>query len=868
MKFTSVFLSIIVIMITLASCSSGTSTLSTAPNGFIHPFTGGEPREKVALVEWDFCQDKTGKGSPSLPPADTQWTELTIPHVFRQSGLDDYSAGWYRQIIKARKSDREKRFYLFLEGAASVKDVYVNGQHIGQHKGAFTAAAFDLTPAMKFGQDNEVILRVSHLRDEAANCLSKSNLYYTNGGLYRRAWLIKTGAVHIYPDMGSTGVYLTGKDITAEKAALEAKTYVRNPLDKDVEVSIRYIVKDVYGKECNRFNADAKIPAGSIQPVTASAIVKNPKMWDVAKPNLYTVSTELLVNGVRTDAIIERTGFRTIEMKDKSFIFNGKDLIVRGVCKHHQNEHQWNAMTDEQLHEEWDWMSDLGVNMARLAHYPHTRLEYSIADERGIVVWAENGLAGQRWDRKPVTEEIEPTPDGERITREMVRQNWNHPSIIFWSSGNETFQEVASRYVEVIREEDNTRLITYASAGEKPDADFVAGNTYQGWYYAHYMDFQQGNEFCSETGSGCWPSHHIPYGTIKWRVDHFEPEEYTEMFAEFRLQTVFRNNIKGHPMFLWWNMREFYNKKFKGNRNTKGIVTLNGMPKDYYYLFQSFLRPDYPVLHLCGRHHFYRRFEPDNGIKAYSNAAEVELFVNGVSQGKKKNGDYVQPDSVKKVDNKDVTVTGVKIDNVFFWKATLKPGRNLVEVRDNRGLSKPMIIYQKASEGKLPVPKDSLVVNLTSSNDNNPAIFIDRPVEAQGPFYSEVDGSSDNTFDVLPEPVKGSCWITTKRLSESQNKTDLSFKVTKLAMVYVMHSTGTSPAINLQKPKKSIIDVAKAFDEGLTKAGFEDTGIKGIWRGHDCWFADYALWSQKAKAGDVINVPGQTLDYVILIKPL
>ncbi len=188
----------------------------------------------------------------------------------------------------------------------------------------------------------------------------------------------------------------------------------------------------------------------------------------------------------------------------------------------------------------------------------------------------------------------------------------------------------------------------------------------------------------------------------QWKVDHFESEEYAQMFAEFRFQTIFRNNPDGHKMFLWWNFREFYDRKFKQNRNTKGILTLAGMPKDYYYHFQSFLRPDHQVLQLCGRHYFYRQFDPTNGIKAYSNAESVELFINGASQGIMKNGDYVLPGTEKNPNAEEkiisvgdlgqdggdsgekVKVAGIVVNNVFFWKAKLAPGRNVVEARDNR----------------------------------------------------------------------------------------------------------------------------------------------------------------------------------------
>jgi len=830
-----------------------------------------DSREKISLQTWQFTQDTSPELSAMVIPQDAEWTELTIPHAYRLSGLHEQSAGWYRRTLKAADSEKDLCFYLFLEGAGSVADVFVNGQHIGQHKGAYTAAAFDLTPAIKFGQNNDLIVRVTNRDKEAANCLSQSNLFYTNGGLYRPVWLIKTNAVHIYPDMGSTGVYLTPKNITREQADLEVKTYVRNSTAEPADVAVRYTVTGPDGNKVVVFGTNAVIAASATQPVVVTTPIPVIKLWDIYQPNLYTVQTEVLVDNKVVDALTEKTGFRTIKMQDNKFVLNGKELLSRGVCKHHQNEHQWNAMVDEQLREEMEGMVDLGCNTVRLAHYPHRRLEYSMADEQGIAIWAENGLAGQKWDSGAMLErETEPTKDGERITREMVRQNWNHPSIIFWSSGNETYQEVASHYADIIRREDDSRLITYASAGERPaNVDFVAGNTYQGWYNDHFTDFKNlpQNAFISETGSGSWITHHIPYGTVRWTVDRFEPEEYNELVAEFRFQTVFRNNPSGHKMFLWWNFREFYNKKFKGNRNTKGIWTLAGMPKDFYFLFKSFMNEDAEVLHLCGRHHFYRQFAPDNVIKVYSDADEVELILNGQSQGTMKNGDYRHPDTTKRVNNRNRTVEGVVINNTFFWKSPLKPGKNVIEVRDNRGNTDSMIIYQKAEDGSNPVPKGSLVTNLTSSNDNNPAVFIDRAVESQGPFYTEVDGSSDNTFDWLPKEVESSRWIATKRLSDDDNETDLSFTVTKRATVYVMHATGTFPVHTLDEPDEDMMQAAAALKQDLMASGFKDTGIITTWRRHNCWLGDCGLMKKTVKAGETVSIPGQILDYVVLIKP-
>ncbi|HEY4759819.1 MAG TPA: glycoside hydrolase family 2 TIM barrel-domain containing protein, partial [Thermoguttaceae bacterium] len=343
------------------------------------------PRESIPLTTWEFVEDTETSAMAVQPPKTAQWKQITIPHVFRQSGLPDDSAGWYRQTITLTEADRNRRVYLVLEGAASAKDVFVNGQFIGRHKGAFSASAFDLTPVLKIGQANTLDVRVSNRESEAQNCFSRSGLYYVNGGMFRKAWLVKTGEAHIFPDMGSSGVYLTPGNITEASADLSARTVVRNPLASSVEVLVRHFVTDPSNTACAQFETKQTIPAGETATVKAVEKIPHPKLWDIGQPNLYTVRTEINVGGQLSDAVTERVGFRTIAIKDNRFYLNGREVQFRGVNKHAQNEYAWNAVSDEELRREWQWMADLGVNMVRLAHYPHSRLEYDIADERGIV---------------------------------------------------------------------------------------------------------------------------------------------------------------------------------------------------------------------------------------------------------------------------------------------------------------------------------------------------------------------------------------------------------------------------------------------------------------------------------------------------
>jgi len=839
------------------------------------PHSSGSPRTRERLSQWLFAEDSSPSAGPYTPPQPDAFKPVTVPHVFRQSGLPDDTAGWYRETIHTEPSEANKRFYLELEAAASVKDVYVNGQHIGRHKGAFSHAVFDLTPGLHLGQDNTVDVRVSNRADETQNCFSRSTLYYVNGGMFRPAWLVKTGSVHVFPDLGSTGLYLSPEDISTDAASLKMQAYVRNASPKAESVKVLFHLKGPKGENCGEEEKNASIEAGAILPIEATSSVAHPQLWDLGHPNLYTVQVEVFANGTLTDTLSDHTGFRTIAWKDQRFYLNGREVQFRGVSKHEQTEENWNAVNDDVTRWEWQSMADMGVNAVRLAHYPHRALEYEIADERGIAVWAENGYAGQMW-KGPGNEEKTVTPDGERLTREMVRQNWNHPSILFWSAGNETILDVVSHYAKVIRDEDkdHLRLVTYAANGkEAAGCDFVAHNTYDGWYSGHYSQFDQLpiNSVVSESGCGDWLTHHVPYGAFKWVVDKFEPEEYAGIFAEYRLQLLCRNDVAERPMFFWWNFREFYNLKFKQNRNTKGLLTLAGTPKDLYYLFQSFYNPAQPVVHLCDREFFLRSFAADNGIKAYSNAPELQLTINGKAAGTMKNGDYHLPDSeIKNKDGSKTPVPGIAVNNVFFWKAPLQPGRNEIVATAPDGRQDRMVIYQTSTAGTTPSAAESLVQDLQSSNAGNPATFIDRPVEPQGAFYTEVDGESDNTFDWLPKEVAGASWIATRRLSDPRQRTDLSFQINSQsqgATVFVLFSKGTYPTVTLKKEDAAMATAADALRKELTKAGFKPTGTPVIWRDHELNRADAELWSLAASPGKQVTIPGQSLDYVVMVQP-
>ena len=180
-----------------------------------------------------------------------------------------------------------------------------------------------------------------------------------------------------------------------------------------------------------------------------------------------------------------------------------------------------------------------------------------------------------------------------------------------------------------------------------------------------------------------------------------------------------------------------------------------------------------------------------------------------------------------------------------------------------------MIIYQKNDGVPATADPSALVQDLTSSNPQSPACFIDRPVESQGAFYSEVDGTSDNTFDILPQEVEGAGWISTRRLSDPKWKTDLSFRLHPSATastVFVLFSTGQYPTVTLKENDPAITAAAAALRATLSAAGFQPASTHEVWRDHDLNRANAELWKFTLQPGANINLPGQTLDYVVMVK--
>ena len=805
------------------------------PAATTSPATAAGERKTVLLSgPWRFkaSNDLLAAEAPGLD--DRDWETVTVPHTW---GERPWRRAWYRTRFAVPREDAGRPLYLVFEGAATFADVYLNGKHLGQHRGAFTRFVFDGHRAAVPGE-NVLAVRLTNDPADTADSLPSGlgkQLYNMYGGLYRKVWLVSPPALHVDPtEDASPGVYVTPTNVSAQSADLAVKVLVRNAGDARRPVELRCRLLDAAGRQVTLLVRKLEIDAGASVPVEVAATLNQPRLWSPADPYLYRVRAEVVSDGDVVDVVEQRTGFRDFRLVDGRFLLNGAPVVLRGVGKHQESEERATAVTDDELREDFVGLKELGVNFVRLAHYPHAALAYDLADEMGILVWAENGHSN--------TYKI--TATGDTITREMVRQNYNHPSIVIWSVGNETGFVRVNRYAAVVRAEDPQRLITYASntgpRGKRyPLLDFVAQNTYRGWYRGHTPEFAEKARqmrFVSEAGAGAVVTHHTDYADARRVVDQFEPEEYRQHVAEVHFQVVFREQ-KDLPLYTLWVFRDFAIEKYKG-RNTKGLLTYAGFRKDAYHLYKAFLRPDEPVVQLTSKTYFLRRGRTANGIKAYSNRPELSLTLNGEDRGRRRNGEFRHPD--RRI-----------VDNVFYWPVALREGRNEVSVSDGAGHTDSAVIYFHGRGARPRPDASSPVHDLRSSNPASPAYFVDAEVREEWPFYYEFDASADNTFHRLPAELKGARWISTRRLSKPEARTDLSFSLapgTGAAKAFVVFTDGAPLAA------------------GLERAGFRDAGIAGRWRDNDLRLVGFRTWVKDAKGGDRLQVPGATADYVVLVR--
>lgn len=622
------------------------------------------------------------------------WQSINLPHTWNTDAYmtRDYKQGkfTYKRMLnvpmqnsrnqKKQTNSTNMRYFLKLEAASKTSTIYINGKQVGEHRGGYTASVFDLTPYLRKVSEhaqkstNELIITVDNADQHVAPISADFTFM---GGIYRNVKLITTQQQHFsMTEDGSDGVFVSTSHVSAKKADIDVKCRLRN---EDTQAKDCYIVHMLYAPDGKKVSSVKKrIRLEGQQTVMIQEKfpqLKSPILWSPEHPNLYRVETELqeaTKERIVLDSQEHSIGMRWCEFDSKKgFFLNGKPYKLNGMCRHQDWRPYGVAIDDDMQRKDLTMMKEMGCNFVRLAHYPQAESVLEMCDKLGMLVWEEIPVINYVPDDKEFAD------NAAWNLREMIRQHYNHSSVILWGYMNEILlkarneypqqadfdkeiariQALAERLEKIVHEEDATRHSTMALHGSNDYnkyhiADYsqvIGWNLYQGWYggdlsgFEHYLADQQKKHpdhpvIVSEWGAGS----DLRIHTDKGRTFDFSCE-YQQKYIEHYLPV-----ISDTPYILggsYWNFIDFSSAS-RGESmphiNNKGVVTAERVKKDVYYYFQAAWRKDMPVLHIATRDWQEREtVDSHHQIKVYANAPKVSLVLNGKLVGTQPVANYL-----------------------------------------------------------------------------------------------------------------------------------------------------------------------------------------------------------------------------------
>ena len=592
-------------------------------------------------ANWAFAKDVAQ--APGAIPAD--WEAVNLPHSWNavdgQDGGGDYFRGkccYAKELCKADLPAAD-RYFLEIRGANSSADVYIDGKHLAHHDGGYSTWRVDVTDHLA---DSALL---SIIVDNAANDTVYPQMadFTFYGGLYRDVNLICVSSTHFdLSYYGGPGIKVT-PTVDGSNAKVAVEVFVTNPNG----TTLRYTLTDKEGNTvATSETADTK----------AEFVIENVHLWNARKdPYLYTATAELLSGDAVIDNVSARFGCRYYEIDpEKGFILNGVPYPLRGVSRHQDRWGIGNALLPEHHKEDMELICEVGATTIRLAHYQHDQYFYDLCDEYGQVIWAEIPYISQHMatGRENTISQM----------KELITQNYNHPSIIVWGLSNEITMNgaddpdlIENHHIlnDLAHEMDPTRLTTMAcismcdmNAPYVQIPDVVSYNHYFGWYGGTTdMNGPWFDKFHAQ-----FPKKPIgisEYGceALNWHTSDPKQGDYTEEYQAYYHEELIKQ-IADRP-YLWathvWNMFDFgadaRNEGGENGQNHKGLITFDrSYKKDSFYAYKAWLS-DEPFVHICGKR-YVDRVEDVTKVTVYSNQPEVELFVNGESLGKVKAADH------------------------------------------------------------------------------------------------------------------------------------------------------------------------------------------------------------------------------------
>ena len=575
----------------------------------------------------------------------TDWEAVNVPHCWNavdgQDGGNDYWRGtaYYAKAIAKTDLPAADRYYLEINGANSSADVYLNGKHLAHHDGGYSTWRVDLTETL--ADENLLVIAVDNAANDRVYPQMADFTFY--GGLYRNVNIIAVSESHFDLDYyGTPGIKVTPV-MEENDAKTEVEVFLTNHKEGQI---IRYTLMSKEGKVLGTKDTAAK---------KVIFRIKNAHLWHGRKdPYLYSVKAELIEGEEILDTVSTRFGCRSFKIDpENGFILNGEEYPLRGVSRHQDRWGLGNALLPEHHEEDIELICEVGATTIRLAHYQHDQYFYDLCDEKGLVIWAEI----------PYISSHMPTGRENTISqmKELITQNYNHPSIVVWGLSNEISISGATPDLlenhnilnDMCHEMDKTRPTTMAVVSmcsmDDPYVripDTVSYNHYFGWYGGDTtMNGPWFDEFHKK-----YPNQPIgcsEYGceALNWHTSNPTQGDYTEEYQAFYHEELIKQLFT--RKYMWathvWNMFDFgADARAEGGengQNHKGLMTFDRKyKKDAFFAYKAWLS-DEPFVHLCGKR-YIDRVEDVTKITVYSNQPSVELFANGESLGVKEAADH------------------------------------------------------------------------------------------------------------------------------------------------------------------------------------------------------------------------------------
>lgn len=602
-------------------------------------------RTEIAFnTGWQFCK------------SDSNYVSVTLPHTWNnhdmQSTKNYYAGiGVYKKEFTPDTAWKNKRVFIRFEGVGQVADMYVNDKFIGQHRGAYGAFSFDISYALVYGKLNTIVVKANNETREDIIPINHK-LFGVYGGIYRPVKLVVTGKLNISAsDYASPGIFIKQKNVSAAKADIQVITKLENKLGKIESAVLETTIYDAGGKKVQQTNTTVQVMPQGMQHYAQALTILKPHRWQgIDDPYLYKVVVRLKQNGETIDEVTQPLGVRHFEViARKGFFLNGKAYPLHGVCRHQDWLGDGSALSNEQHAADINTILEMGANSIRLAHYQQSDYIYAKADSVGLVIWAEipfvNAVSGKEMDNAK-----------QQIT-ELIRQQFNHPSIYVWGLHNEVYGKTPADYTSVL-----TAMLHETAKTEDPDrytisvngygtmernenqlADLQGMNRYYGWYEGKTEDLEKWVKGLEQK----YPDHKVILSEYGAEGNIFQQDEtppvkfdpvngpYFPEQMETRFHEIQWGIIEKHPYLMAsyvWNMFDFavplWNRGGIPARNLKGLVSFDRkIKKDAFFWYKANWSKQ-PVLYIADRRLVQRKQAVTN-ITVYSNVGKPKLTVNG-----------------------------------------------------------------------------------------------------------------------------------------------------------------------------------------------------------------------------------------------